>query len=455
MPNDIQKVDSMDELDRGDQVRQLATFSIPIILALTSQNVLNIVDTWIVGQLGTLRLGAVALAGNVNWVLSSFFIGLGSGVQAYVSRKVGERDLGGAKAALYRSLVFTLQAVVPLALVFELLSDLAMALLTDRGDIEILGTGYLAARLAGLPFLAANFAFRGYWNGLGLSKIYLKTILVIHLVNIVASMALVFGIGPIPPMGVFGAGVGSTIAQAAGTIVYLFLVRPKGRSGQISTPQRNTSLRSLLRLGAPAGVQSMLFSVGFLVFFWITDKLGPTELGISQVLVTIALVSILPFVGIGLGAATLVGQSLGAQRPGDAKQWGWLALKAGLIFGTLNGLATAIFAPNILHAFLGDDANAISMAIAPLRVIGVVMMIDACGVVLSNTLIGAGAARLVMRWSIVTQWGIFLPTAWYFGLTLNFGLTVLWAGFAIYRLIFGAAMVLAWRRGHWAEAIAT
>ena len=449
MQANIKKVAPLSELNKRERGRQLAAFSLPIILALTSQNLLNIIDTWIVGQLGTLRLGAVALAGNVNWVLSSFFIGLGSGVQAYVSRKVGEDDLDGAVGALRRSLVFTVQTVIPFALLCAYLSDFAMTLLTNRGDTEILGTPYLAARLAGLPFLAANFAFRGYWNGLGLARIYLETIIVIHIVNVMWSMILVFGAGPIPPLGVFGAGVGSTIAQAVGTIYYVRLAMSRGPSQRFYNGGRKTALRSLLRLGAPAGLQSMLFSLGFLAFFWITDKLGPEALGASHVLVTFALVSILPSVGIGLGAASLVGQSLGAGRPTDARTWGWLALMAGTAFGLATGLLAIFVAPGLLSMFIGGDPETVALATMPLRIIGLVMIIDASGVVLSNTLIGAGAAKQVMVWSLATQWGVFLPVAWYFGLQAGHGLIALWIGFAIYRLIFGAAMVWAWKGDGW------
>jgi Na+-driven multidrug efflux pump len=196
-------------------------------------------------------------------------------------------------------------------------------------------------------------------------------------------------------------------------------------------------------------LQSTLFSLGFLMFFWITDKLGPAELGASHVLVTLALVSILPSVGIGLGAASLVGQSLGAGRPADARVWGWLALGSGLVFGVITGLIAIFAAPQLLEAFIGGDQKTVALAVTPLRIIGVVMIIDACGVVLSNTLIGAGAAQQVMMWSVASQWCVFLPIAWFIGLLGGYGIDALWFGFAMYRFVFGSAMVYAWRGNSW------
>lgn len=444
-----QAVRAIADLPTRERYGQVLSISLPIILALTSQNLLNIVDTWIVGRLGSLALAAVALAGTTNWVLSSFFIGLGSGVQAFASRRLGQGDIRGAVGALNRSLLFIGTAVIPFALLASFAADELLQITTQRDDVLLAGTPYLSIRLAGIPFLAANFAFRGYWNGLSLSKLYLRTILLIHVTNVIVSYVLVFGLLGFPEMGVFGAGVGSTVAQAIGTIYYFYLARRQTSGDQFLKPGASSTLRELLRLGAPAGAQTLLFSTGFLIFFIITDKVGPKELGASQVLVTMALVSILPAVGFGLGGASLVGQALGASRPDDARKWGWLTVQLGCGLVGLIGLTEALAAPWLMETFIPTDPEAAALGIPALRIIGGMMVLDAVGVILSNTLIGAGAAKQVMYWSVATQYGVFLPVAWYAGLHLHVGLVGLWGAFAFYRILFGAAAVFMWRGDAW------
>lgn len=436
-------------LTTRERIGQVLSISMPIILALTSQNLLNLVDTWIVGRLGSLALAAVALSATTNWVLSSFFIGLGSGVQAFVARRTGEGNLAGAVAALNSALLFSCVLVIPIAILTASFSDTLLGLITERPDVELVGTPYLAARLAGLPFLAANFAFRGYWNGLGLSRVYLRTILVIHTANVVISYVLVFGLLGFPELGVFGAGVGSTVSQAIGTLYYCHLARRIGSSDTFLRRRDVAPVRDLLRLGAPAGLQTLLFSTGFLLFFIITDRLGAKELGASQVLVTMALVSILPAVGFGLGGASLVGQALGAGRPRDARTWGWLTVATGCAMIGVIGGVEALTAGWWMHTFIPTDPQAAAMGVPALRVIGGIMVVDAVGVILSNTLIGAGSARAVMVWSVACQYGLFLPLAWTFGRTLGWGLVSLWVAFAIYRVIFAVAMALLWRGNKW------
>jgi len=441
-----------DDLTPKQRISRLWAISAPIILALSSQNLLNIVDTWIVGQLGSRELAAVAMGATTNWMLSAFFIGMGAGVQAIVARRVGEGQLDGAVGALNRALNFSLTLVVPFSLFATFFSDYIMDWITTADDIDLVGTPYLAARLSGLAFVSANFAFRGYWNGLSLSRLYLRTLVVIHLVNVVLSYLLVFGVGSFEGWDVFGAGMGSTIAQAVGTLYYCHIASRHGVRKGFLQKNHSVSLRQLIRLGGPFGIQTLLFSLGFFIFFIITDHVGPRELGASQVLVTMSLVCILPGVGMGLGVASFVGQCLGANRPKDARKWGWLAMKLAVgICGSI-GLVTAATASLWMTWFIPSDPVAAAMGIPALQVVGLVMTLDAVGIVLSNAMVGAGATKLVLIWSVTCQYGVFLPLAYLSAIVLGWSLTWMWVAFAIYRITFSVISVILWRSKHWQSA---
>jgi multidrug resistance protein, MATE family len=79
------------------------------------------------------------------------------------------------------------------------------------------------------------------------------------------------------------------------------------------------------------------------------------------------------------------------------------------------------------------------------------MVFDVIGVVLMNTLIGAGATSTVLWWSALTQYGIMLPAAWYAALHTSYGLIGLWSAFAIYRIIFSLSMVVIWKGNSWTK----
>jgi Na+-driven multidrug efflux pump len=82
-------------------------------------------------------------------------------------------------------------------------------------------------------------------------------------------------------------------------------------------------MASMLRISIPAGMQSFFFATGMTAFFWIIGRIGTAELAASNVLVQLLLVAILPGIGFGLAAASLVGQALGRGNREDAATWGW------------------------------------------------------------------------------------------------------------------------------------
>ena len=98
------------------------------------------------------------------------------------------------------------------------------------------------------------------------------------------------------------------------------------------------------------------------------------------------------------------------------------------------------------------DPKTVALAVTPLIILGLIQPLDSMGVVLSQTLLGAGAVKTVMVWSVALQWGLFLPAAGVFCLVLDGTLETLWMLFAGWRILFAGAMVWCTRMGGWKSA---
>jgi MATE family multidrug resistance protein len=424
----------------------------PIIGAMLSQNLLNLVDTAMVGQLGSSALGAVGMASMVNWLAASFFNGLGSGVQVITARRTGELNPRGAIASLNGALLLAVCVVLPYSLILSGLAGPIFSLLSSDPDVVRQGIPYLNVRLWAAAFVVANFSFRGYWNGIGRSAIYLRTIVVIHITNIALNYVLIFGKLGFPKLGVEGAGIASAISVAVGTSIHAWLAwrhaRPKGFlcRGTIDF----SLIKNLLRFSTPTGLQMTFLSAGFVAFYRIAELLGTRELAVTNVLINLSMVCILPSIGFGLAATTLVGQALGGKRTKEAALWGWTT--AGIAMGAMLVMGgTLAIAPELWLRLLINDPHAVALGIMPLILLGAAQPVDGVGVVLSQTLIGAGAVRSVMISSVVLQWGIFLPAAYLVGVHFRLGLLSIWFAMAGYRALFAIAMTLLWRKGSWAR----
>lgn len=438
------------------RVRQVLAIALPIIGGMTSQNILNLVDTGMVGTLGDEALAAVGTGSFANFLAMAFITGLSAGVQAIASRRKGEgRDSETAvplNGALLIAIVFGIPASIGL---FFLVPHLFPVLNPDPGVVAT-GVPYLQARILAMTAVGMNFSFRGYWNGVNLSKLYLRTLLVMHAANILLNWMLIFGHLGMPEMGAAGAGIASAIATYIGTAYYLYLgLRHARANGFLRSLPGAESLRTIGRLALPNAFQQLFFAAGFNVLFWIiahsevaNEAHATSEVAAANVVLNVSLVAVLPGLGLGLAAASLVGQALGRRDSADAMAWGWDVVKIAAVIMGLLGLPMLLFPDAILGVFLHDPST-IDIARAPLRVVGATIAIDGVGMVLMNALIGAGASRTSMVVSISTQWLLFLPVAYVLGPVMGAGLLAIWIAQVGYRGLAALIFAYLWRRGGW------
>ena len=313
------------------------------------------------------------------------------------------------------------------------------------------GVPYFQARVLGIVAVGMNFSFRGYWTGVSLTRLYLRTLLIMHACNVVLNYVLIYGKFGFPEYGAAGAGMGTAISTYIGTAIYLFLAwriaRPNGFFHRV--PRRDTMV-TMLRLSVPSAIQQFLFAAGMTAFFWIIGQVGTAETAAANVMINLLLVALLPGMGLGLAAMTLVSEALGRGEPDDARQWGYDVLKVACVGLAILGLP-AIFAPDLLLSGFIHDPEVRNIATMPLRLVGFVMAMEAAGIIFLNALLGAGAARAVMTTSVATQWLIGLPAAWFVGPYLGFGLLAMWLMFSGYRIIQTVILAMLWARGDWAS----
>jgi Na+-driven multidrug efflux pump len=159
---------------------------------------------------------------------------------------------------------------------------------------------------------------------------------------------------------------------------------------------------------------------------------------------------ILPGVGFGLAAASLVGQALGRGDPDDAVRWGWDVSRLAMgIVGTIS--LVGLIVPDLILGVFLHEPETIALARFPLRLLGATMAWDTLGGVLLNALMGAGASRLVMVVSVSLQWGLFLPVAYFLGPVLGMGLTAVWVAQVGYRALQSLVFAFIWRGRSWID----
>lgn len=428
--------------------REVLHLALPIIGGMTSQNLLNLVDAWMVGGLGEASLAATGLANFLNFMAVAFITGFSPAVQAIAARRVGEGKLDELAVPLNGGLLLSVLIGVPLTAVLILSAPAIFGALVSDPAVVREGVPYLQWRLVAVAAVGMNFSFRGYWSAVKLAKFYMQTLVGMHVLNVIFSYSLIHGLFGLPRMGTAGAGLGTTLAIFCGTACYFWLASRHAGDGFLQKRPNEEQFRSLLKLGLPSSIQQLLFSGGFTVLFWIIGHIGTAELAVANVLITITLTVVLPGIGLGMAAATLCAQALGRGDANDAHRWAWDVARVGAwIFGAM-ALPMLLLTGPVLALFLRDP-QLVELGRAPLQLVGATIVFDGVGLIMMQALLGVGASGLVMAVATGLQWGLFLPVAYLLGPVMGLGLTAVWIATGAYRGLQTLIFTAAWQRRRW------
>jgi putative MATE family efflux protein len=432
-----------------ERLKVILTLGLPIIGGMLSQSLLNLVDTAMVGTLGGNALAGVGVGGYATFLAMALIMGLSSGVQAMVARRRGEQRSKDTAVPLNGGLLLSLLICLPLTLLFLNLSAPLVRLISTESEIVDIASPYFDYRIMAMLAVGLNLSFRGYWNGINQPMVYLRVLVSVHIANVLISYGLIFGEFGLPEMGAVGAGIGTTVALYLGSVIYLILTFRQARPhGFLHSIPDSATLRSMLQLSIPNSLQQFFFAASICVLFWIIGQIGIQELAIAHVLTLLALFLILPAVGLGMAATTLVSHSLGSQHYTQACEWGWDVVKVATLILILLSLPMWFFPESILGLFLHDE-DLIQRARLPLQVAAAAICIDTTAIVFTQALLGAGANRSVMAVTTIGQWCFYLPLAWLVGPYLGGGLIGIWLVQLVHRAFSSLVFAAIWRRQKW------
>ncbi|MDP3535777.1 MAG: MATE family efflux transporter [Halomonas sp.] len=428
---------------RQSRVMRLA---LPIMLGMLSQSMLNLVDAALVGHLGQEALAGVGIGGYTMFMMTALVFGLSSSVQSQTAQ-----DLGAGKKTVSRSLGagLLLGALVgiPLSCIAWWQAPALITLLSPADDVSRIAVEYFRWRVIGLTAIALTLCLRGYWNGLQHTHLYLRIIVIVHVFNVLVSAGLIYGIAGLPKLGANGAGIGTTLSLLLGLVIWASVTVQKNRPWGYRLPALG-AVRSTLYLAFPHSMQQLWFAAGYVVLFWLLGRIGTESVAVGHVLVNLSLLLILPGVGVGIAAMSLVGEALGRDDQQAAHRWGIDALSVAGMLLTVLALPMLLFPTTVLAIFFTDH-GLIQLGTLPLQITGFMIVLDAAALVLAQALMGAGAQRTVMLLTLSMQWLVFLPLAWWVGIGMEYGLLGVWLVQLFYRLLNSGSFLWVWQRRRW------
>lgn len=398
-------------------VREVLTLAWPAVINMLSVTLMGTVDAYLVGRIGTAEQGAVGFSNTFMWSIWCFFLGTLVLVQTFVAQHTGagrpDRAAHAASTGFKLSVAFS---VVPLIAAFfgRPLFELCGVdpQMTPHADV------YFRIRMIGSGFLFLTYVWDGYFRGIGDTITPMVATVAANVANAALAVVLIFGRPEfgIPAMGVFGAGLATTLALFLHVAIYWWIARRRKRAGlpAPSFRERTTrqDIKELLRLGVPSGVHWLLDIGAWTIFTMKVATLGAVEAAANMIGIMIIRMSFLPGYGVGTAAQTLVGQYLGAGDVDSARRSGRAAMAIATVYMGLMGIVFFMMPAKLVGLFT-DDPDVLRVGQRLILWAALFQLTDAVQVVIGSALRGAGDTKFVMWSGIIGSWLVFVPIAFY------------------------------------------
>ncbi|MBN9681202.1 MULTISPECIES: MATE family efflux transporter [unclassified Corallococcus] len=442
---------STEDLATGPVDRAFLLLSVPMVLEMVMESVFALVDVLFVSHLGADAIATVGLTESMLTLLQTLPLGLSIGATALIARRIGQKDPERAASAAVQALGLGLALAVPLAFAGSYFArPLLTALGAAPGVIEH-GAGYTRLMLASFPIIMLLFLISAILRGAGDAATSMRALWLANSVNIVLAPLFIFGLGPVPAMGVTGAALATTVGRSTGVVYQVYRLL-KG-SGRLELRRRHlrvetSTLRSLLKLSGGATLQSLLGMSSWLVLMRIVATFGSTALAGYTLAMRVLLFAQQPSWGLSHAAGTLVGQSLGAGDTDRAERAAWRASFYTLAFLGLVAVGFLLFAEPLIHRFTTDPEVGLH-AVRCLRIVSCSLALYAFVTVLPHAFNGAGDTTTPTVVNALFSWGLQLPLAWVLSHPLGLGPSGAFIAIAVTYGALGLASAALFRRGGW------
>ncbi len=436
------------DLTEGSIFRSVIYLGIPTIAISLLQSGFNLVDMFFVGKLGPTALAAVTISGIVIALLITLAVGISIGTLSLVARFWGAKSYRQAALVVGQSFYISLLLSIFFGIGGWFGCRPLLCFLGGRGEVLELAVVYFRIISAGAWTIFIFVTFSSALRGAGDAWTPFKVMALGVVLNCILDPILIFGWGKIPPLGVPGSALATVFSRLVTTGLIIFLIGRDRTHLNLTGVFRRINLPlmgKIIRIGFFSSVEMLIRSLAVIGLLRIVSPFGTAALAAYGIGVRIRMIGMMPGIGMGYAAGTMVGQSLGAGLPDRARRSAWLAWK---IYGILLLpviLLLLLFSENVV-GFFNRDHQVLLIGKEYLEYTAIILIFLSFVLVLGKSLQGAGDTRgpmFITLISMLVMWGL----AWA-GSELR-GLEGVWQGI-LAASILNSLLILYWfRRGGW------
>lgn len=440
-------------IGRPERLRTIWSLAWPVIVTMSLESVVGLVDMLMVGRLGAAAVAGVGVGVQVLNAITTVMFAVGTGTLAVVARHIGAAERRDAEEALIQSLLAAAGLGVLAMIPVMVWAPQLVGIFGVRDDVVVQSTPYVRIVMLGLPADALLFTIAMGLRGAGDTRTPLVVGAVTGLTKLACNFVLIFGAFGIPALGVPGAALATAIAFTTGAAAAVILLASGRLALRVDWHRMRPHLPVMgrvLRIGYPAAIEHALMQIGFFLYIIFAARYGTAAVAAYFIGVRILALSFLPGFGFTAAAGALVGQNLGARQPGEAERSGWESTRLALYLMTSGGIVIYLAAEPIARLFVNDPA-VIAAAVPFIHVLAAAQPLMAVDFTLGGALRGAGDTRFPLVAVFVAFYGCRLGLASL--VTFWWHLDVFWLWFALIGDYVARCLLKGWRfhSGRWKE----
>lgn len=409
---------ALSTIDFRTEFKQLAKLAIPILIAQMALAGLGVVDTLMSGQVGTDDLAAIGLGSSIMLPVMMLSTGILIALTPLIAKQFGQQNNKGITQFLYQGIWMSLPLGV-LAWILLVKADVILDLLSLTSSVYRLTDDYLFYIAFGLPALGTYFAFRFFWEGLGMTIPTMVISVGALVLNVPLNAVFIYGYGPVEAYGAAGCGIASAIVMWIMLMVAIVFVLKSAKTRHLVNlhykrccrPSWQNGFKEILYLGVP-NTFALLFETSlFSLVALFVAKLGTTVIAAHQVAISYTSLMFMIPLSMALATTVRVGQAYGE----GSRQKLIASTYGGLIIATTLGLVVALityFLKVPIAGLFTDDSAVAELAILLLSIAAFYQLFDAIQVSTAGALRGLHNTKVTMWVTLFSYWGIGLGGGW-------------------------------------------
>ena len=424
----------------------IVSMALPMVVSMLVNSLYNIVDSWYVARISDAAFTALSLVYPVQNFVNAVGIGFGVGINAVIALHLGAREQERADAAASQGMLLSAVQGVVLSVVCIAIMPSFLRMYTDDAGLIDLSLRYSTVVFGFGVMVSLSVGFEKVFQAVGLMKVSMLSLMAGCIANIILDPIMIFGLGPIPAMGIEGAALATGLGQTLSFVIYLvvYLRRPIGVrvTARLFKPELRMAAR-LYSIGIPAVLNLALPSLLISALNAILAAFSQTYVLVLGAYYKLQTFLYLTANGIVQGMRPLVGYNYGA---GELKRVSQIYRIVLIMCAAIMAVGTVIFlaVPGRLISLFAESPEAVSVGERALRIISAGFIVSSVSVTTSGALEGLGKGTPSLIVSLCRYVLFIIPAAWL--LSRAFGPDGVWHAFWITELLTAGVSLLVYRR---------